>query len=335
MDETKAERLIKLIAYLLDSKKPVSLNNLRTTVYGSRKLDDASLRRMFERDKEELREMGIPIKTIKDELLSEYFYTIEPEDYYLPDINLELDELFSLSVISRFFLGSGTPFSVHAHSALLKIAIGACAKEEEQIDLCMVPHIHMVDRRNKNLLLERMFQGITNRKRLTFDYWALNSERPVTRTVEPYGLVCKNGFWYLVGMCNLRKEIRCFKLDRITSNITINKKKPKEPDYEIPPDFDLSEVVSWERLTEPGDEPVEVTVKISPTIRFLKSISPFKVLSEKSRKNGYSVVVFEVAHPERFLDWILDFGPEARILSPESIKALALKRVEGILKKAL
>lgn len=335
VEETKAERLIKLIAYLLDSIKPVSLNKLRTTVYCGHKLDDASLRRMFERDKEELREMGIAIKTIKDELFGEYYYTIESKDYYLPDIDFEIDELFSLSVISRFFLGSGTPFSGYAHSALLKIASGACAGEEEQLAVSMAPHIHLVERPEKSLPLERIFQGITRRKLLTFEYRALVSPKPVKRTVEPYGLVCKNGFWYLVGKCRLRNEIRCFKVDRITSNISVNKKKPKEPDFDVPPDFNLRDAVSWETLAAPGNETIEVAVEISPKIGFLKSSSPFKILSEKRRKNGSSMIVFEVGHPERFLDWILDYGTEARIVSPDYIKAIALDRMEGILKKTL
>ncbi len=330
---TKAERLINLIACLLDSKRPLTLNELNSTVYYNQKVDEDTLRRMFERDKDELREMGIPIEMIKDENSGEYAYTIEPDKYYLPDIDFASDELISLSIVSRFFIGSGTAFSGSAHSALLKFATSAARDPEELKYLRVVPHVHMIEGDKKNRALDQILEALRKRKLVTFDYRALSSKKPVTRTVEPYGVVSKNGFWYLIGKCRLRNAVRCFKLDRITSKVEVNKKKPKQPDFDIPEDFDLREAASWENLMEPRDQPVKVTVELSPKIAFMASHSPFGVLSEKRKKSGFCSVVFRVEHPESFLDWILDFGTEAKIISPHEMRVCARERVEGILKK--
>ncbi|MBK5092426.1 MAG: WYL domain-containing protein [Actinobacteria bacterium] len=323
----KIERLINLTAYLLDRGHPVTLEQLSTTVYADHEGGGEALRRMFGRDKDELRDMGIELEAVTAAGGEEVGYTISREKYYLPQIDLTPQERIALGMVSRLFLGSGTPFSGPAHSAMLKLAFDARAGHPE----LEVPSMRWVDVPRERGTLDTILDALVRRKVLSFSYRSLDAGEPLKREVEPYGLLNRRGSWYLVGRCRVREEVRCFKLDRITSKVGRNKKSPRSADFEVPTDFDLQKEARWEWLL-PCEEEVKARVSFAPRLAFAFESGRANVVTSKRLKDGTLKVTYRVGDPEEFVDWVLEFGADARIISPPELVAMARERLQGVLR---
>ncbi|MFD0889930.1 helix-turn-helix transcriptional regulator, partial [Streptosporangium algeriense] len=92
MSRRKTERLLNLVICLLATRRPLSAEHIRQAVPGYDAANDEAFQRMFERDKNELREIGIPIEVQKDPWEEDPGYRIVRESYELPEITLEPDE---------------------------------------------------------------------------------------------------------------------------------------------------------------------------------------------------------------------------------------------------
>ena len=325
----KTERLINLTAFLLDTRRPVAFEELGDTVYQDQpsgtKAQKNAVHKMFERDKEELREMGIDVEVQRIEQTGEEGYIIPRDNYYLPHLDFDPQERVALTMVSRLFLGSGTPFSGPAHSALLKLAFEGGAADDAL-------RVHWVESSGGREALGAILDGLMRRKALKFSYRALDASEPKEREVEPYGLFNRQGYWYLVGRCHFRQEIRSFKLDRIVSRVKVNENRPRTADFEVPESFDIGDEACW-KWQIPGEEgKIEAGLIFSPRLAFARGSGPAMVLSEKRRKDGSLEVTFEVADPEQFIEWVLGFGMDARIVSPAELQQLVVERLTGVLK---
>lgn len=319
----KIERLINLTACLLETKQPVPFDDLKDTVYRGLSKSDVAVKRMFERDKDELREMGIDVETVTTEWGDETGYIIPRDKYYLPHVELDPEERVALTMVSRLFLGSGTPFSVPAQLALLKLAFEQSGTEE-------VPHVHWVETPRDSELLGDILDSLMRRKFLTFSYRALGAEEPVEREVEPYGLFNKGGAWYFIGLCHLRNDVRCFKLERIVKDVQVNQSQPKTPDFAVPEGFDMRGEIDWER---PGSSSGETKARVvfKQRLSFAAGAGSSRVISEKRKDDGSLEVTYMVADAEEFVEWVLGFGTDAVIVAPASLRNIAKKRLEGVL----
>jgi len=321
----KIERLINLTACLLETSRPVSYEELKKTVYRGEPKSENALKRMFERDKDELRDMGIDIEAVTTEWGDETGYIIPRDRYYLPHIELDPDERVALTVVSRLFLGSGTPFSVPAQLALLKLAF------EEQSEPGEVPHVHWIETPRDNELLGDILDALMRRKIVTFSYRSMGADAPVERDVEPYGLFNKGGAWYFIGLCRLRDDVRCFKLERIVSAVSVNQTQPKTPDFEVPEGFDMHAEIDWERPGRSGPD-IKAKVLFKPRLSFAAAAGGTPVVSENRQADGSLEVTYKIADAEEFVEWVLGFGTDALILSPYVLRDIARERVEGVLK---
>lgn len=325
----KIERLINLLAYLLDTSKPVTFENLADTVYQGQPFgtgaEKNALHKMFERDKEELRDMGVEIE-VKKTGDGEDGYRIPRGSYYLPQLELTPEERVALTMVSRLFLGSGTPFSGPARSALMKLVFDDGASLDD------VPHVHWVEAPGDSDALGAILEGLTRRKLLEFSYRALDATESIERAVEPYGLFNRWGYWYLVGLCHTRDETRCFKLDRIVSRVEVNDKKPRTPDFEVPRGFDVHKEIPWEWPPPQGAEDIESSVVFSSRLTFARETGPARHLREERREDGSLEVTYEVGDPEQFIEWVLGFGSDARITAPAELVDMVTGRLRGILK---
>lgn len=322
----KIERLLNLTAVLLDVRRPLTFEDLSDTVYASFKSNDKTLKRMFERDKDELRDMGIEIETVESELGDETGYTIAAGKYYMPHLALDPEERVALTMVSRLFLGSGTPFSVPAQLAALKLAFEEQAAAEEVLQL------HWVEAPRDSALLGDILDALTRRKTVTIKYRSLGSDSAVRRNVDPYGLFNKNGAWYFIGYCRLREDVRCFKLERIEGNMTVNMKSPKTPDFEFPSDFDMHSQIDWE-WPKDGKGQMEATVVFQPRLSFAASTARAGLVSEKKLKDGRLEAKYDVHDADEFVDWVMGFGTDAVIKAPALLKEIVKARLEGLLKE--
>ncbi|MEV1179522.1 DNA-binding transcriptional regulator, partial [Nonomuraea sp. NPDC049784] len=128
MSRRKTERLLNLVICLLATRRPLSAEQIRHAVPGYDRDGDEAFQRMFERDKNELREIGIPIDVVRDPWEDEPGYRIERESYELPEITLEPDEAAVLGLAAQVWQRAS--LAEAASGALLKLRAGGVATDQ-------------------------------------------------------------------------------------------------------------------------------------------------------------------------------------------------------------
>lgn len=226
----KIERLINLTIALLATKRYLTKSEIFRSVEGYEGAAETK-ERMFERDKDDLRTLGILIDVGSFDPLfnDEAGYRIKAEKYQLDLGEITPTEISLLSLAAEAWQGAA--FADAAQSAILKLSsIGVPA---DPIDIPgLSPKLS-----NGSKELETITEAIANSDFLIFDY--LSSSSVVEkRTVIPFALSNRSGFWYVSGVEQEIQEVRTFRIDRVQGLINIRKNsKP----FEFPIGFELSE----------------------------------------------------------------------------------------------
>ena len=229
----KIERLINLTIALLATKRYLTKSEIFRTVEGYEGSAETK-ERMFERDKDDLRSLGITIDVGSFDPLfnDEAGYRIKSESYQLDLGAITSTEMSLLSLAADAWQGAA--FAEQTQSAILKLSsIGVPA---DPIDIPgFSPKLS-----NSSKDLETISGAIGGSDYLIFDYLSpsLLSER---REVIPIALSNKSGFWYVSGVDKAVQEVRTFRLDRVQGAITVLKNKE---DFEFPTDFELDQTVA-------------------------------------------------------------------------------------------
>jgi proteasome accessory factor B len=237
----KTERLLNLILALKSARRPVPKEKLRTSLpaYAEAPSDEA-FDRMFERDKDELREMGIPITTTVVDVLfdDEVGYRIDSNETSLPAITFEPDEVAALALAARAW--SSASISGTASAGLRKLRL-AGVEIDESLAAGVEPRI-----RTKEAAFEPMHAALSARQPITFDY-RKNDGSVSTRHVRPWALKHWHGRWYLTGHDVDRSDERAFRLGRVVGPV---RKMGRAGSYEVPSDH-VPEVSLAAQATEP------------------------------------------------------------------------------------
>lgn len=228
MSDRKTERLINLTLALLATKRYLKKSEILASVLGYEGTQEAK-ERMFERDKDDLRSLGIEIE-VGD---LDVFFEDEP-GYRIPQKTYELNvpdltgrELAILSIAANFW--NDSIFGPNAQSGIRKLqSLGIPATMDFEFRMKYLFE-------NPTNLLEQLTKAISQRSRITFSY---DSGSLKSRNLEPYRIVFWNGYWYLIGMDLDRSAIRLFKLSRFIGDITISKKKNE---FDISQDFQVTD----------------------------------------------------------------------------------------------
>ncbi len=237
---SRIERVLNLLALLLDTRVPLTREEIVREVTGYP--DQLSAyRRAFERDKETLRGMGVPItvETIGDG--GEVGYRVRPSDYYLPDLDLEPEETAALRVaVSAVSLGNSA-----GEGALMKLGgLG----DESVAPIASLPIAPA---------LATLFEAFRRRAVVTFTH------RGKTRTLEPWGMSSKRGHWYVVGFDRDREAVRAFRADRIDGDVEVG-----PPDaFHAPDDFRPDDHVEDRPFLLGDDDAVNVRLRVADSHR--------------------------------------------------------------------
>ena len=292
----RLERLVNLTATLLDTRRPLTLEELAQRVEPRYPDDKAARRRQFERDKETLRELGVPISVESpDGFGAEQAYRIHPDDYYLPALSLTDAELAALHVaITAVRLAGG-----QAHEALAKL--GGLAGEGHDIALAEVA---------VTPLAADLFDAVSRRAMVTFTY------RGEARRLEPYGVVLRWGHWYVVGRDVDRAAPRAFRIDRIEGSVDVGPAGAFEP----PPDVDPAAFVRDDPLTYGEDRPVDARVLVDPSRGgwVVEQLGDEAVVARHD--DGSVEVTLPVVNRAAFRSWVLDLLDHAEVLGPDALR---------------
>ncbi|HVE91355.1 MAG TPA: WYL domain-containing protein, partial [Actinomycetota bacterium] len=312
----KVERLVNLIALLLNTRRPLTVEEIRNTVPGYQQEDYSSFKRMFERDKEELRSVGIPIeRRFTDVWEVEEGYMIPKDRYYLPNLDLTPEEMAALWIASSVVVEEGG----REDQALLKLSLGEGMSMDPAGPPWLRARLHV-----DVPALPQVLDAVASRRSVGFKYRAPGRSDDTQRTVDPYALIHRQGAWYLVGHDHLRSAVRHFKLQRITSPVKFAA-RGSGPDFEVPEGFSTEG-----RLTEPwvGDKGVSVEIAFSPRIAWW--VQQSLGLESAGTWKDWTLVRLPVVDEDGFVSWVIGFGEDAIVRSPDRMRKAVVGRLEAI-----
>ncbi|CAB4768896.1 unannotated protein [freshwater metagenome] len=309
----KTERLVNLTIALLATKRYITKSEIFRTVDGYEGSDE-SKERMFERDKDDLRNLGIEIEvgTFDPLFEDESGYRIKPENYQFQLGEVSAQEITVLSLAAEAWRGAS--MGPAALSALNKLhAIGIESDSELLLDLA--PAIVSQD---ENLAIA--ISAITTKTVLSFAY--LNEDlQTQSRTLEPYAVTSRFGHWYIFGQDLDRKSLRIFRLDRISG---VLKLQGKSGQYQIPAKVDINSA-----FTNP-EELLTATLKLRDG-RALNLRVRGKQISEAVDSSGWQRFAIEYRDIERFIEEVLWYGDDVIVEEPAELRTEVIKRLkEGV-----
>lgn len=247
MAPRKTERILNLTICLLVTRNYLPKSRIREIVEGYHDLTDQAFERTFERDKEELRRLGIPLQVGSHDTMfdDERGYRIERTDFELPPIELDADEAAVVGVAARSW--RHTSVAESTRSALSKLRAAGIEPDTSQLS-ALEPQVTA-----NEPAFEPLWNAVLDRARVSFDYRGRGA-----RTLEPWGLTSNKGRWYVVGHDTDRDAVRMFKLSRI---ITLPRRVSREGAYEVPADLDLRRLA---RSLAPDEPRTTALVAVRP-----------------------------------------------------------------------
>jgi len=316
MSKQKTERLLSLVVCLLSASRYLTAGQIRAAVPGYPETFDA-FKRMFERDKDELRELGIPLETgTNPGSDDEVGYRISRQAYELPEIRLEPDEAAVLGLAARVWRQA--ELAGAAAGALLKLrAAGIEAEETTQPGI--EPRLQTGEP-----AFGPLWQAVRDRRPVSFGYQAAGRATPQSRHLEPWGVVNRHGRWYVAGFDRDRGSERVFRLSRIDGPVTFT---GPAGSVTVPPGTDARNLVQeWD------DDPPPVrtaVLRIKPGTGFgLRR----RASSDKPGGDGWDVV--EVPFSESggwYADYIASFGSDVVVAEPVDLREAVIRKLKGAL----
>jgi proteasome accessory factor B len=305
------ERLLNLVALLLDTNRALTFDEIRTTLQAYGQDDKASAKRQFERDKDTLRQIGIPVETVPTDAWEvEEGYRISKERYELPEVSLEPEEAAALLVAAH---GEGG----EAAHAFRKLALGAEAGFLSAMD--EGPPTSGVDASGPHL--GEAAEAVSGRRRVRFRY------RPMTgqegdRDVDAWALLFRSGAWYLVGRDRDRNEPRSFRLSRIDSEI-----RDAGGGEAAPEGFRAAEHLTagpWGL----GEPETSARVAFGPKVSWWATAGLPGARTVRTGEGGWTEA--EVPAGDAFVSWILSFGDDAEVLDPPHLRDEVVRALEAV-----
>ena len=307
----RTERLLTLVFVLLDTNRGVTREKLRASIPDYRdSASDQAFERMFERDKEALRELGIPVETVQLDTVhdDEWAYTIDPRAYELPPVSFTSDERVALELAARAWRQAA--LENDAAAALHKIEVSdSRALPETSTTPPIEPRIGVSDAAFPELL-----RATFERRQVTFTYRKRGAQ-PEQRHLQPWGMVLRLGASYVVGHDVDRDSQRAFRVSRIEGDVALG-----APDsYLIPAGTDP-------RLLLGDGEPEEIAgvarLKVTPgramTIRRMVGASPDEPIIDVPFRSQ-----------DRLEREIAGHGPDVIVLEPPALRAGVIARLRG------
>jgi proteasome accessory factor B len=315
MSKQKTERLLSLVVCLLSARRYLTAGQIRAAVPGYPETFDA-FKRMFERDKDELRELGIPLETgtnagSEDEI----GYRISRQAYELPEIRLEPDEAAVLGLAARVWRQA--ELAGAAAGGLLKLrAAGIEAEETTQPGI--EPRLQTGD-----AAFGPLWQAVRDRRPVSFGYQAAGRSTPQTRNLEPWGVVNRHGRWYVAGFDRDRAQERVFRLSRIDGPVTFT---GPPGSVTVPPGTDVRNLV---QATD-GDPP-----SVRTAILRIRQDTGYglrrRASSDRPDKDGWDLVEVSFADGGWYADYIASFGSDVVVIEPVDLREAVIGRLKGAL----
>jgi proteasome accessory factor B len=307
------ERLLNLVGLLLETPRPLTFDQIRQVLEPYGQSNPESAKRMFERDKDVLREFGVPLELVDVDVWgTEQGYVIPKDKYYLPEISFEPGELVALLVAAQ----SGGRDAA-AESGARKLLYGADGGV--LAGLAGGPLASGSDARSN--LVHAAAEAAQELRRVRFTY-RTSQGKAAERDVDAWAMVFRAGHWYLVGHDRERDDVRAFRLSRIAGELAVGGEGSSPPDG-----FRAAEHVDAGPWVATGDD--RAVVAFSPE-RAWFAASQFPGATEaRTDDDGWMEMEVPMADVDAFASMLLEYGPDAVVRSPEALRDAVVTRLEA------
>jgi proteasome accessory factor B len=326
MATSKVERLVNLVIALLSTRGYITAEKIRSSVAGYSDSPSAeAFSRMFERDKNELRDLGVPLEVGRvSNLDPTEGYRINRDAYALPPVELTADEAAAVAVATQ--LWESPELITATQGALLKLRAAGVELDplEGGAPVEIASPAGVPGLRGSEDVLGILLSAIDSRQAVQFPHRPTRAEPYTTRTVEPWGVVTVKGRWYLVGHDRDRDATRTFRLSRIGADVT-----PIGPAgaVTVPDDIDLRKVVAQTVADTPTGARATVWVadgRATALRRAGKSLGARQLAGRDGE-----VVELEISFSDRLARDIAGHGADAIVLEPEALREDVLARLRA------
>jgi proteasome accessory factor B len=317
VSRAKTERLVNLTIALMATARPLTVTEIGRLVEGYDPDDTEgggdAFRRMFERDKEELRELGIPLQAENVDALygDEIGYRIMRGDYALPDLSLDPDEAAALGLAAR--LWSSAELAQTAGSAVRKLAAGGAEP--------LAPPPGLEARvEGSEPAFAPLYDAVLARQEVHFEYRRPRAE-VTTRRLHPWGLTSWHGRWYVGGYDLERAAPRVFRLSRISGPVTT---LGSPSAYAVPAGTDVRSMVTSAYSDEP--RPTRVArVRVAPGVAYRLRRDATEVDGDPNLLDAS----FTSVHG--FAEVLVGYGADVVVLEPPDLRDAVVARLRAIL----
>lgn len=313
----RVERLTNLLALLLETREPLSLVEIAGALEGQYPDEQRSRRAAFERDKAALRDIGVPIETemvTGGEYAGQTRYRIHRAAYELAELDLEPDEMRALQVA----VAAVRTGSTSGQDALFKL--GGAAVGDRPAVSAVLP-----DRPE----LPTVRSAVATRSTIEFGY------RGERRRLDPWGVLLRGGFWYVVGYDHGRGEQRTFRVDRFEEGSTVEVVAGPGA-FRRPASFDPRAAFPADpkQIGQAPDDGVDAVVRVDRTraAAVEREVGADRVL--RRHDDGSIDVVVPATNTDAFRTWVLGLLEHAVVLDPPELRASIVEWLRAVADRA-
>jgi proteasome accessory factor B len=318
MSARKSERLMNLLITLLVSRGYVTKQRLREVIpdYRAASSDDA-FERMFDRDKDDLRALGVPIEVGGHDPLfeDEQGYRIVRSAFELPEISFEADEAAVLGLAARVWQQAGLASATS--DALLKLKAAGVPVDREALNVAQ-PRLAPDEPS-----FEAFWEGVSTRRRVRFRYRTSTAAESAERRLEPWGIVSYRNRWYVVGHDLDRDDQRMFRLSRVSGAVRL---EGEEGAFTVPEGTDVRHLAS--RLApETSERTATVRVRAGKALALRhRAAAP----DEAPADEGWESLVIGFGRVEPLVDELVSYGPDVVVVAPDDVRDAVVARLRAV-----
>jgi proteasome accessory factor B len=318
VSRARTERLVNLVICLLATRRFLTAAQVAATVAGYEHDPEdprahEAFQRKFERDKAELRALGVPLETGTDSIFdTEPGYRIARRAYALPDLRLQPDEAAVVGLAARLWQHAG--LAAAASSGLSKLR-AAGVDLDPHATLGVEPVVTV------DPAFAPLAAAARERRVVRFDYRVPERDAPSTRRLQPWGVVCWRARWYVVGHDLDRDGTRCFRLSRLVGPVVAS-----GPAGAFTPPADVDLITYVAHSSGPVERTGRATVLVRPG-----SADGLRRWAERVRPSpDGDLAVLAYHSAEELAHWLVGYGADVRVLDPPEVRDAVITRLKEI-----
>jgi len=270
---------------------------------------------MFERDKEDLRVLGVPIEVGGHDPLfgDEAGYRVVRSAFELPDISLEADEAAVVGLAARVWQQAGLAGATS--DALRKLKAAGVDVDREALDVAQ-PQLA-----DDEPSFETFWQSVAERRPVTFGYRRSAAATAAERRLQPWGIVSYRSRWYVVGHDLDRGAPRMFRLSRVTGPVGF---AGPPGSFEVPQGTDLRRLAGALAPAAP-ERTASTLVRPGRAVALRHRATSV----EESARPGWDRVTVPFGRTDALADELASYGPDVVVESPPEVRDGVLARLRA------